>query len=416
MSVHHALGRPLDAVVTVLRAPSEPDRYTCWPDRARLRLVILVSVLPVAIGLTGGSIAIYVGLHGVSADIAWPLGVLQCLPVLVAPRWPVPAWRVVMIGLLFGALVGGGDAFMPWPVTSLLALVGVLFAVGASSDQPKPLGAGLVTVSVIVLLPLGLGRLESWFGLILAGLVILALVFGDAVGGRYLAEMRLALQAERHRHDQALNAVLEERSRIARELHDVVAHHMSVIALQAEAAPYKIHDLPEPARETFALLRDEARSALTETRRVVGLLRAGSEAAERAPQPGADRIPELLDAHEGLRVTLSVTGTHRALPDAVDLSAYRIVQEALSNAARYAPGSSVEVEVHYGEHELLLKVRDDGAKDKPQPGNGGHGLLGMRERVAMLGGSLETGPRPEGGWAVSAGLPYDGRHDPGGDR
>ncbi|ROO86868.1 signal transduction histidine kinase [Actinocorallia herbida] len=412
MSVHHVLGRPLNAVIAVLRAPSGPDRSICWPDQPRARLAIILAVLPLSIGLTGGSIALYAGLHGVSADLAWPLGILQCLPLLVAPRWPVPAWRVVMMGLLCGTVAGGGDTFMPWPVTSLLALVGVLFAVGASSDRPKPLGAGLVTVFVIVAVPLWVGRLESWFGLILIGLVLLALVFGDAVGGRYLAEMRLALEAERHRRDQALNAVLEERSRIARELHDVVAHHMSVIALQAEAAPYKIHDLPEPARETFALLRDEARSALTETRRMVGLLRAGSEAAERAPQPGADRIPELLDAHEGLRVSLEVRGAHRTLPDAVDLSAYRIVQEALSNAARYAPGSSVEVEVHYLPHELRLEIRDDGAKEEPQPGNGGHGLLGMRERVAMLGGSLKTGPRPEGGWSVSAGLPLDSPPSP----
>ncbi|GAB2827329.1 sensor histidine kinase [Actinocorallia aurea] len=410
------MGHPLDAVVAVLRAPSEPDRLTFWPERARPRLAIVLAVVPLAIGLTGGSIALYAGLHSVTADLAWPLGVLQCLPVLAAPRWPVPAWRAAMVGMLCGTAVGGTATFMPWPVTSLLALVAVLFAVGAGSDRPKPLGAGLVTVFVIVAVPLWVGRLESWFGLILAGIVLLALAFGDAVGGRYLAEMRLALQDERHRRDQALNAVLEERSRIARELHDVVAHHMSVIALQAEAAPYKIHDLPEPARETFALLRDEARSALTETRRVVGLLRAGSEAAERAPQPGADRIPELLDAHEGLAVTLTVTGSRRTLPDAVDLSAYRIVQEALSNAARYAPGSTVEVEVHYGEHELRLEIRDDGAKVEPQPANGGHGLLGMRERVAMLAGSLATGPRPEGGWAVAAELPYDGRHDPGGDR
>ncbi|MCD0448965.1 sensor histidine kinase [Actinocorallia sp. API 0066] len=417
MSVYRALGSALGAINAAIRAPSRPDRATCWPDRALPRTAIAASAFTLAVGFTAGSIAIHAVAYEVSLDRAWALGVLQCLPVLFAPRWPMPAWKVSLAGLAWGALTPvAGHPFLPWPVTSLLAVLVVMFSLAAGSERRKSLGAGAVTVAVLVCLPVALGRMEPWFGSILIGLVGLALVFGDAVGGRYLAELRLAVQAERHQRDLARHAVLAERSRIARELHDVVAHHMSVIALQAEAAPYKIPDLPEPALQTFALLREEARAALTETRRVVGLLRAGDEAAERKPQPGMDRIGELLDAHDGLRITLAVTGERRTLPEGVDLSAYRIVQEALSNAARYAPGSSVEVAVAYKRNGLLLSVTDDGPKDAPQPPNGGHGLIGMGERVAMLGGKMSAGCQSAGGWAVLAELPYDGAHDPGGDR
>jgi signal transduction histidine kinase len=261
---------------------------------------------------------------------------------------------------------------------------------------------GLIVPAVLV------AGMPDWFGLILAGIAMLVLAFGDAVGGRYTAELSLAEQEALRRQDLARQVRLEERARIARELHDVVAHHMSVIAMQAEAAPYKIPDLPEAARDTFALVRDAARDALTETRRVVGLLRSEDEGTERRPQPGLERLEELVGGarRAGLSVDVVIVGVPRPVSAGVDLSAYRIVQESLSNASRYAPGARVRVEVRYGRRVLAVSVTDDGPRTTPQEPGGGHGLVGMRERVAMLGGTLSAGPAEPRGWAVTAELPH----------
>jgi signal transduction histidine kinase len=251
--------------------------------------------------------------------------------------------------------------------------------------------------------------MHGWFAIILAIVVAIVLIFGDAVGGRYAAEASLAEQAELRRQDLARQAVLEERSRIARELHDIVAHHMSVIALQAEAAPYKFPDLSPAARDTFGVVRDAAREALAETRRVVGLLRQDSEAPERVPQPGLDRLEELTRraCRSGLDIDVIVVGMPRELSPGVDLSAYRIVQESLSNASRYAKGGHVKVRIRYGIAALRVEVTDDGPLGVPEGSGGGHGLVGMRERVSMLDGTLSVGPRPDHeGWSVTADLPY----------
>ena len=222
----------------------------------------------------------------------------------------------------------------------------------------------------------------------------------------------LAVQERRHEGERAL---LEERQRIARELHDVVAHHMSVIAIQAEAAPYKTPDPPKELVESFAEIRASALSGLNELRRVLGVLR--SDAPDIAPQPGLDDLDGLLESARsaGVTVTAGVTGTPRPLPDGVDLSAYRIVQEALSNAMRHAPGAAVEVKLYYGDAALVVEVRNDcppgngtaGAQDGAPGEGGGHGIIGMRERATMLGGHLQAGPTEKGEFLVTAALPLD---------
>jgi signal transduction histidine kinase len=266
----------------------------------------------------------------------------------------------------------------------------------------------VITAVVVVLPAVPVSGMPFWFAVILCGIIAFILIFADALSGRYAAEARLAEQAALHERDRARQAVLEERGRIARELHDVVAHHMSVIVLQSEAAPYKIHDLPDAALGTFGLIRDAAREALAETRRVVGLLREEDETAERLPQPGLDRLDELVERarHAGLDVDAGIDGMPRRLSAGVDLSAFRIVQEALSNACRYAPGSRVRVRVRYGARALTVSVSDDGSAGEvtSEPG-GGHGLVGVRERVTMLGGTLTAGPSGDG-FSVAAELPY----------
>jgi len=201
--------------------------------------------------------------------------------------------------------------------------------------------------------------------------------------------------------------VLEERARIARELHDVVAHHMSLIAVRAETAPYRLPGLPEAARAEFGSLSEVAREALTEMRRLLGVLRNDQPAA-LAPQPQLADLPELIDAarQAGVSVELSAPSALGRVPPGVGVCAYRIVQESLSNASQHAPGAAVTVSVGHDDGAVLLRVANGpGASPGPSGHGPGHGLTGMRERVALLGGSLSAGPAPDGGFVISAVLP-----------
>jgi signal transduction histidine kinase len=240
-------------------------------------------------------------------------------------------------------------------------------------------------------------------------LTAILLLLGTIVRVRRSGSQRLAEQERRHSGERAL---LEERQRIARELHDVVAHHMSVIAIQAEAAPYKVADPPKELAESFGEIRASALTGLTELRRVLGVLRSDGPPTE--PQPGLADLDGLLDSARagGVTVTLARGGSPVTLPESVDLSAYRIVQEALSNAMRHAPGSGVRVNLGYRSGGLTIDVRNTAAPEAATgngggyPG-GGHGIIGMRERAAMLGGTLEAGPDADGGFGVTAFLPVN---------
>ena len=199
-----------------------------------------------------------------------------------------------------------------------------------------------------------------------------------------------------------------ERARIARELHDVVAHHISMIAVQAETARLTTPGLPAAGAQRFAEIGDTARSGLTEMRRLLGVLRedVGDTVGDRHPQPGLAQLAELIDSAReasGAGVRLIVSGPVTPLDPGVELAAYRIVQEALTNARRHAPGTAVDVELRYSGNSLRLRVRDNGPG--PASSGSGHGLLGMRERAATVGGTLRTGAAPGGGFLVEAVLP-----------
>jgi signal transduction histidine kinase len=202
-----------------------------------------------------------------------------------------------------------------------------------------------------------------------------------------------------------------ERARIARELHDVVAHHISMVAVQAETARVSVPGMPAAGAERLSAIGDTARAALTEMRRLLGVLRedADTPSANRAPQPGLrlaelnDLIDEARDA-SGSCTRLVLSGAPVALDPGVELAAYRIVQEALTNARRHAPGAAVDVELHYTGDALRLLIRDNGP-GPPAAAPAGHGLSGMRERAAAVGGDLSTGPAPGGGFLVAARLP-----------
>jgi signal transduction histidine kinase len=201
-----------------------------------------------------------------------------------------------------------------------------------------------------------------------------------------------------------------ERARIARELHDVVAHHISMVAVQAETARLTTPGMPRAGARALGAIGDTARAALTEMRRLLGVLREDADIVgpELTPQPGLEQLGRLLDQARdasGSAARLILSGRPRGLDPGIELAAYRIVQEALTNARRHAPGAAVDVELHYGDHDIGLRVRDNGPGLAADPPVDGHGLTGMRERAASVGGRLRTGPAPGGGFLVEATLP-----------
>jgi signal transduction histidine kinase len=224
---------------------------------------------------------------------------------------------------------------------------------------------------------------------------------------REAAEMR-AILAEREREATARVAVAEERARIARELHDIVAHAMSMMVLQVGAVRHKLPQAPAEDREALGRVEQAGRTALGEMRHLLGAMRTERDGVELGPQPGLDALDSLVDdvTRAGLPVRLEVLGEAVPLPRAIELSAYRIVQEGLTNALKHAEASHADVTVRYRPDELELEVADDGKG--PELTNGhGHGLVGIRERVHIYGGEMNTGAVPTGGFALSARLPID---------
>jgi signal transduction histidine kinase len=243
--------------------------------------------------------------------------------------------------------------------------------------------------------------------LVIAAFLLLAVTVWHI---RRTAERRVTAEQTQTAQERSRRTLLEERTTIARELHDVVAHHMSVVAIQAEAAPYRVQDPPPELEKAFATIRENAVAALTELRRVLGVVRAEDYEAPDAPQPTLAELDALLAnvREAGLAVEKVVTGAVRELPQGVELSAYRIVQEALSNSLRHAPGAGARVEIGYVLGGLGLRVVNGPAPQpslvKPSPG-AGHGITGMRERVTMLGGEMTAGPADDGGYEVAVFLP-----------
>ncbi|MFD7629404.1 sensor histidine kinase [Streptomyces sp. NPDC059851] len=338
--------------------------------------------------------------------------------VLLAMFRPIAGW---WLGLLAAGLVAaqihdrvGNGQTWPWTSGGMFPFAVVLLLV-ALRVPPR------VTVAVIGL-SVGLtGLAELLFKpehgqSTVPGVALLfgfVGVLGYALRATRLARTKLVEQETLTEEERAQRTLLEERSRIARELHDVVAHHMSVISIQAQVAPHLVENPSEELKENLAGIRENALEALTELRRVLGVLR--SEHPEDAanphhPQPTLAELDGLVDnvCSAGLTVATEIAGIRRPLAPGVELTAYRIVQEALSNCLRHAPGSRVEVGIAYGPHELHLCIANTAPTRPVPPSQGaGHGLLGMRERAGMLGGELAAGPRPGGGYEVSAVLPMD---------
>jgi signal transduction histidine kinase len=235
---------------------------------------------------------------------------------------------------------------------------------------------------------------------------------GVAIRRRRASEGRLERRAvvlERDREQRAREAVGEERSRIARELHDVVAHGVSVMTLQAQGGARILDSEPEEARRAFAAIEETGRRSLVEMRRLLGMLRSDDDELPLAPQASLAQLDALVEQVRaaGLPVEVVREGDPRMLPPGIDLSAFRILQEALTNALKHSGATQARVLVRYGHGELELVVADSGIGAPASDADGGHGLVGMRERVSVFGGELEAGSRPEGGYHVRVRLPLE---------
>lgn len=343
-----------------------------------------------------------------------PVAALIALPLGLSAATPLRAWRLqVVVAAATPLLVPpGGWVGPPWLPTLVFVAMYVTYTVAVRLDLHLLVGVWLVTDATIVyaylLTGTGMDALnEAYVGVLFATILI---ALGYLTGTRRRLTFELVEGRRREQEEQARSTLLEERARIARELHDVVAHHMSVIAVRAETAPFRIPDLPEAVKDDMAETSAIAREALTEMRRLLGVLRGADADPERVPQPGMDRLEGLVAAVEGagLTVDVRVEGDQRPLPPAMELSAYRILQEALSNALRHAPAAPAAVEVRYEAERLRLRVRNDRPRvpgANPVAGAAGHGIVGMRERAAMLGGTLSAGPTSDGGYMVEAVLP-----------
>ena len=334
--------------------------------------------------------------HGSYQPAVLLLAFATCAPLVLRTRFPLSAWAASALAIIATSQVIGSSFTSGYLTVAVLVCGLCLYAVTIRC-RPR------VTVAATALTLAGAAILDPSSTVAAVFLIAIPPLLGTVVRVRRSGARQLAEQELRHSGERAL---LEERQRIARELHDVVAHHMSVIAIQAEAAPYKTADPPAELVESFADIRASALAGLTELRRVLGVLRAGGQSL--APQPGLADLDALLDSARsgGVSITATRSGNPVALPEGVDLSAYRILQEALSNAMRHAPGSHVLLHAAYLGDRVTLEVRSDaGPRPAPALVGGGHGLVGMRERVAMLGGSLDAGPTEDGGFQVTAVLP-----------
>jgi signal transduction histidine kinase len=383
--------------------------------RGRFDLVFVADVVTALIcfAVTNSTLANENGAHGSphSAGLLVLVSFVLCVPLVLRTRFPLTAWSASAAAMVWASLVIPPRSISPgaFITTGVIVYVLCLYAVAVRCKAWVVIATGLATVA-------GGGSIDDRTTAV-AFLAAAAPVFvGFVVRLRRGSREQLAVAERRHEGERAL---LEERQRIARELHDVVAHHMSVIAIQAEAAPYKTADPPRELVESFSEIRASALSGLNELRRVLGVLR--SDRPEVAPQPGLGDLDGLIDSarNGGVTVTTGITGTPRPLPEGANLSAYRILQEALSNAIRHAPGSAVQVSLYYGEAALVIEVRNNGCTPNTQaagerPGRdwlghgGGHGLIGMRERAALLGGHFKAGPTASGEFLVTAALPLIG--------
>jgi signal transduction histidine kinase len=391
------------------------DREVQVPSQIRLGWDRMRRLSPDVVDVILGSFFVVAGLISTSSSTggnppidyeprdawAYVLILASTAPYFVRRRAPLPVFVISTAALLVLSGVGYNEGVIP-----LMALVGA-YTVGAHRPAREAIAAG--GVAGFVLLVLYLGDVEGFDA---GELASNAAIFGSAIlVGRNVQSRRLRLEALEHGHEEAAaRAAADERLRIAQEVHDVVAHSLGVIAVQAGVGLHVVDSDPDEARRALDHISTTSRSSLAEIRGLLGVIREREGAAEYAPAPSLAELPRLVADIDraGLRVRLERDDPDDDAPPGVQLAMYRIIQEALTNALRHARATEVVVRLRSESGAMTVTVTDDGqgADTEPRGGPRGHGLVGMRERVALYGGTLEAGPDPHGGFRVVAHLPY----------
>ncbi|MFF3461640.1 sensor histidine kinase [Streptomyces sp. NPDC001984] len=392
-------------------------RHPTWVDT--FWAVVLLGIAGVSVSSVNGA----PDRHG-SLGAAIAVSAVMCLVIALRRRMPE---KMLLLAAATGLVQLVLDVETTVADFAMLVIVYTVAALGAHWASRFALIAGLCAA------PLAQIRWPQGHSSVLGNIAIavfqtvpfaLAWVLGDSVRTRraYFEQLEeRAARLEKEREAQAKVAVAAERARIARELHDVVAHNVSVMVVQADGAAYVLDSAPDQAKKALETISSTGRQALAEMRRLLGVLRTGEhkEVGEYVPQPDVEQIDELVEQcrSSGLPVDFKVEGTPRPLPSGVELTAYRIVQEALTNTRKHGgPNAGASVRLVYFDDGLGLLVEDDG-KGAPHEmyeeggvDGQGHGLIGMRERVGMVGGTLDAGPRPGGGFRISVLLPLKPAH------
>jgi signal transduction histidine kinase len=387
----------------------ERMKTTAWPVIQRYWFDALIVVFAFIGGLE-------IVLNSTSPDapdlprgVSVPISSALTLLLLARRRFPFGAPAGMFVAA--AALSFWEGRLITYSLGGFLAALSGCFLLGFLEERRQALtGLAIAMAAIFIVLwnnPSG-GSGDYFFTPLLFTIVWL-FAFGLS---RKLEQARAAEEraerTQRQRAEEARNAVAEERARIARELHDVVGHAVSVMTVQASGVRRLLHEDQEREREALMIVEQTGREALAEMRRLVGVLRRPEEAPALAPQPSLQHLDRLVEqAREaGLPVEVQIEGDAKELPAGLDLTAYRLVQEALTNAVKHAQATSAEVLVRYEDGAVELQVVDDGRGTSDGTSeSGGHGLVGMRERVTVYGGELEAGPRPEGGFALKARLP-----------
>ena len=370
--------------------------------------------------LVDGGLAAVLAFLGIASSAA--MGRLIAVPLVIALAVPVVFRRAYPVAAFAAAIAVGALQVLinSKPNPTDLAIVILLYTLAAYTPRRISITGLAICLagSAAAVLRWMPDRLSMWDSLLVgsimfAGPSLIAWVFGDSMRYRRAYYTNLedrAARLEAERDAQAQIAAAAERARIARELHDVVAHNVSVMVVQADGASYALGSDPARARQALAAISATGRQALAEMRRMLGVLRRTEDGTGpgRAPLPGIGQLGELLEQTRatGLAVSFTVEGVPQPLPDGAALAAYRIVQESLTNTRKHGgPRATAEVTLRYLEDALLLRITDDGRGAAAASDGAGHGLTGMRERVAVYGGWVQAGPCPSGGYHVAALLP-----------
>ncbi len=335
------------------------------------------------------------------------MAVLPFLLVLVRPAlgWAVVAAAGLVVPIAFDRLPGYD---YPWQVVHILVMLALVFAVAIREEIRVVL---VVWVATVLLFAAFVPGRDGWgWGIGISAIV----VFGLLVRWLLISRRQLAREEEVSELERARRAILEEKAHIARDLHDIVAHHMSMIVVQAQSAPYRLPDVNDDVRAEFEALGATAREALNDVRTLLGVLRSDGQLPEHEPQPGIDRIGELFDSSRraGMTLETETLGIPGSVSDGVGLTVYRILQESLANAARHAPGARVCARLQWEPATVTVEVTNGpavaaefDAAARQSERSGGNGILGMAERASVVGGRLVAHPRPDGGFEVRAVLP-----------